>query len=81
MLWRQLVVSGTLPRSSNYAASFYSLTGLHVAHVIGGIVYLTICLMRSWTGTDRGRLRESVGNCMLYWHFVGCVWYVIFAIL
>lgn len=78
MLWRHLVELGTHVNGGNFGALFYSLTGLHVAHVVGGIVFLTLCFARAMTHHRLRGLTESVRNCMLYWHFVGVIWYVIF---
>lgn len=78
VLWRQLVDLGVTMGSDNFDASVYSLTALHVAHVIGGIVYLTLCFVRALTGHRLRGLPESLSNCMLYWHFVGVIWYLIF---
>lgn len=78
VLWRQLVDLGVTMNNGNFDASVYSLTALHVAHVVGGIVYLFLCFVRSITRHRLNALPQSVGNCMLYWHFVGAIWYVIF---
>jgi cytochrome c oxidase subunit 3 len=63
-----------------YGATFYTLTGLHGAHVTGGIIFLLVLL----SGTLQGRFGQ--GSTMvphaatLYWHFVDAVWVVLFAL-
>jgi cytochrome c oxidase subunit 3 len=63
-----------------YGASFFMLTGLHGAHVTGGVIFLLVLLF----GTVRGKYTKD--NTMvphaatLYWHFVDAVWVVLFAL-
>ena len=68
--------------SNNLFGSFYyTLTGLHCLHVIGGIIlmlYILRCGLRGeYTPTSHGRV-EYAG---LYWHFVDLVWVILFPIL
>jgi heme/copper-type cytochrome/quinol oxidase subunit 3 len=71
-----------LKLSSNvFGSSFFVLTGLHGAHVTGGIVWL----LSLWGLATQGRLTkedsEKVEIAGLYWHFVDVVWIVIFTVL
>jgi cytochrome c oxidase subunit 3 len=54
-----------------FGATFFSITGLHLLHVIGGVVAIAVVAR----GYACGRLTpghvETVG---LYWHFVDLVW-------
>jgi cytochrome c oxidase subunit 3 len=55
----------------NFGAAFFSITGLHLLHVTGGIVALLAVGMRY----NRGRYgAEDVEILGLYWHFVDLVW-------
>ena len=80
-VWDGLVEAGLTLRSSQLGSNFYCLTILHVVHVVGGIAYLAVAfrdaLMHRFTSTDH----ERVANCMIYWHFVGILWYALFAAL
>ena len=70
----------TLP-SSPFGSAFYMLTGVHGAHVAGGVLMLSAMLLLSLGGRlydDRGLNIELVG---LYWHFVDIVWIVIFTVV
>ena len=52
-------------------ATFFSITGLHLTHVVGGVIAL-IVLAR---GYKRGRYDGGdIENWALYWHFVDMVW-------
>src|SRR3712207_2074094 len=52
-----------------FGATFFSITGLHMFHVLTGMLYL------AWIGARIGRTRhEDVEISGLYWHFVDLVW-------
>lgn len=70
---------GLLPRASTFLAMYFTLTGLHAAHVVGGLIanIWVIAGARRVTGAmTTGRLR-ALG---LYWGFVDLVWLVIFVL-
>ncbi len=54
-----------------FGATFFSVTGLHMAHVIGGVVALIVVGF----GYNSGRYgTKHVEIWSLYWHFVDMVW-------
>jgi cytochrome c oxidase subunit I+III len=68
--------------SSNlYGSLYFTITGLHIAHVIAGLVML-VCLA-VWTafGYFDGRRDAPLMIGGLYWHFVDIVWLFIFSVL
>lgn len=72
--WARLIFfQGVTLRSGPFGASFYTLSGLHVAHVIAGLVYLTMVAIRI--------RRYDVGACALYVHFVNLMWLLLFPAL
>ena len=85
LVWMALVDRGFYMRGNPYAGFFYILTAAHALHVIGGIIALGAVLLRSWVDTVYGpeieyrrNLARSVG---WYWHFMGALWIVLFALL
>jgi heme/copper-type cytochrome/quinol oxidase subunit 3 len=64
-----------------FGSTFFVLTGLHGAHVTGGIIWL----LSLWGLAVQGRLTagdsEKVEIAGLYWHFVDVVWIVIFTVV
>ncbi len=57
--------------ASLFGAAFFSITGLHLAHVVGGVITLTVVAL----GYKRGRYNsDDVEIWGLYWHFVDLVW-------
>jgi cytochrome c oxidase subunit 3 len=74
--WRGMIAEGvTLAKnpwgSPQFGAVFFSITGLHLTHVIGGVIALTVVAL----GYKRGRYKaEDMEIWGLYWHFVDLVW-------
>jgi len=61
-----------------FGGTFVALTGLHMTHVICGLIYLAIIA----TGVGRGKFKaEDVEVSGLYWHFVDLVWMFIFPLV
>jgi cytochrome c oxidase subunit III len=54
-----------------FGATFFSITGLHLLHVISGVVAIAVVSQKF----SRGRLTPGhVETTALYWHFVDLVW-------
>jgi cytochrome c oxidase subunit 3/cytochrome o ubiquinol oxidase subunit 3 len=67
--------------TSLFGSSFFVLTGLHGAHVTGGIIWLLSLWglsMQEHMGQGDAERVEIAG---LYWHFVDVVWIVIFTVV
>ncbi len=81
--WRGLIQAGVRLTQNPWGAplfggTFFTLTGLHMLHVAGGIVYLAAIAR----GFGAGRYTHAdVEVSGLYWHFVDLVWLVLFPIL
>ncbi len=66
----------------NVAASFlYVITGLHVAHLAGGLIALFVVLSRSFAGKYSETNYNGVSICAIYWHFLGGLWVYLFFFL
>ena len=80
-LWRGLLVEGLLPSTNGYGAIFYALTGLHAAHILGGLGYLARVV--SGVHADRAGFgpETPLRLCGAYWHVMGAIWLVIFFVL
>jgi len=82
--WMKLInVEGVTPFKNPwgvplFGGTFFALTGLHMTHVICGLIYLAIIA----TGVGRGKFKaEDVEVSGLYWHFVDLVWMFIFPLV
>lgn len=72
-----------LPSTSNFMAIYFTITGLHVLHVIGGLIvnfYFWIPGAKMWE-TDPERFTNRIEVAGLYWHFVDLVWIFLFPTL
>jgi len=61
-----------------FGASFYSITGLHLLHVTGGVIALVAVGIRYMGGRYKADDLEITG---LYWHFVDLVWMFVVPLL
>lgn len=59
-------------------AAFYVLTGMHAAHVIGGLIPMIIVLARLRPRVGGTLPGAGVHCCAMYWHFLDAVWLVLF---
>ncbi len=67
--------------SGVYGTLFYTLTGFHGAHVLGGVIGLTVLLARGIQGQFSARHHVAVEAVHYYWHFVDVVWIVLFLVI
>lgn len=71
------------PHDSTYLAIYFTMTGLHALHIIGGVVLLSYHWLRGsvlWK-KDPERLTNRVEVGGLYWHFVDLVWLFLFPVM
>jgi heme/copper-type cytochrome/quinol oxidase subunit 3 len=74
---------GEVPSKETFFAIYFTLTGLHGLHVVGGIVvngYFWGPGARMWR-TEPERFTNRVEIAGLYWHFVDLVWIFLFPVL
>jgi heme/copper-type cytochrome/quinol oxidase subunit 3 len=74
---------GLYPATSNFLGLYFTMTGLHALHVIGGLVvnaYLIGPGTRMWR-TDPQRFANRIEVAGIYWHFVDLVWIFLFPVL
>ena len=79
--WFALVAANLTARTNLYGFTFFMLTGLHAAHVVGGIIPLAVVTARAFRGRYSSAFRPGVEYCAIYWHFLAVVWVVLFALL
>ncbi|MGN6167320.1 MAG: cytochrome c oxidase subunit 3 [Solirubrobacteraceae bacterium] len=72
---------GWAPHDSAQATIFYSLTGLHGAHVIVGLCALLIVSIRSFRGHYSPEHHQGMEVPGIYWHFVDGMWIIVYTAL
>ena len=68
-------------KANTFASAFFTMTGFHGAHVLGGLVLLILVLYRASRGQFSSKHHVAVAAVTLYWHFVDVVWIFLFGIL
>jgi cytochrome c oxidase subunit III len=61
-----------------FGATFFSITGLHLTHVLAGVVAIGVVASKYNRGRMDAAHVETVG---LYWHFVDVVWMFVFPLV
>lgn len=76
-------MSAFVPKYSTYMATYYTMTGLHGLHILGGILVIGYLLgpgSKMWKDQPV-RYTNRLECTGLYWHFVDLVWIFLFPVL
>jgi cytochrome c oxidase subunit 3 len=74
---------GEYPSHSTFYAIYYTLTGLHGIHILGGMIVMAYFLgpgARLWKRSPE-QFTNRIEYTGLYWHFVDLVWIFLFPVL
>jgi len=52
----------------------YLISGLHIAHLIGGIIALAVVLFNAFKARYNSKNLLGLQLCSTYWHFMGAMW-------
>jgi cytochrome c oxidase subunit 3 len=69
---------GFAPQDNAQATVFFSLTGLHGAHVTIGLVLLGMVTVRAFRGHFSPEHHQGVEVPGIYWHFVDVMWIIVY---
>ncbi len=81
MAWSRLVDMGVYFIGNPSGSFLYVLTGLHLAHLAGGIIALMTITTRSIQGRYHSGNYLGVRLCTTYWHFLDGLWVYLFIFL
>ncbi len=70
--------AGFTPASGIFWSFYYTMTGLHGLHVLGGVVVNVVVLIAARSSVKHPHRVELAG---LYWHFVDVVWIFLLPLL
>jgi cytochrome c oxidase subunit 3 len=70
---------GFAPHDGAFGTIFYSLTGLHGAHVFVGLSILLAMTIRAFRGHFSPEQHHGVEIGGIYWHFVDVMWIVVYS--
>ncbi len=80
--YQQLIANNVFFAFSNPSNSFvYVISGLHLAHVIGGLVFLFIMWGLSFKRILSNSFQLYLNMCLTYWHFIGILWIYLYLFL
>lgn len=81
ILWNRLIASGFYINRNHHSGYAYIFTGLHGAHLIGGLIALGYVMLRERSKWTAVRRRVSVDATVLYWHFLDGLWIYLLALI
>lgn len=79
--WGELVEQGVFFVGNPAGSFIYVFTGLHVAHLFGGLIFLIIVLRRAFAYKVHSKSMLSIQLCATYWHFLGGLWLYLYLFL
>ncbi len=80
LAWRSLAAQGIYLASHPSSSFFYLLTGVHLVHLAGGLVWLAAMAVKVWrlVAPPHG---DALALVALYWHFLGALWIYLLLVL
>jgi cytochrome c oxidase subunit 3 len=66
---------------SAFSTIFYLLTGFHGAHVLAGLILMTVVAWVVFSPGSRSPQGEGMKVTSYYWHFVDVVWSILFLVV
>ncbi len=88
--WKQIFDSGFSINKSVASAFLYTLSGLHILHIAGGLIYLAVTLsgalkrpsyVDSFVYSVNPPTQLRLKLVSIYWHFVDALWIYLFLFL
>jgi cytochrome c oxidase subunit 3 len=82
--WNELTDLGIFFTGDGVSASgsfIYAITGMHLAHVVGGIIALTVSLINSIRGEYSPENKLGLELTAIFWHFLDLLWVYLFLFL
>ena len=70
-----------VPERNLYTVGFLFLTVLHALHILGGLVPLAWVTRNAYKGKYTWAFYPGVKQNAIYWHFLGIVWVILYAVL
>ncbi len=81
LAWGDLVAMDVYFVGNPGGSFVYVLSGLHAAHLIGGVVFLLITLVNVFRYRVHAKSMDQMEMCATYWHFLDGLWLYLFVFL
>lgn len=76
MAWQSMAGIGVMLDGNPSGSFIYLISGVHAAHVLGGVAALVMAIIHAFSlpykATQRRKVRFAL--VLTYWHFVGFLW-------
>jgi heme/copper-type cytochrome/quinol oxidase subunit 3 len=80
--YSQELGAGLRPATNNFLGLYFTMTGLHALHVLGGLgVNAWLLATAASQATREARFASRARNAALYWNLVDGIWLVMFIVL
>lgn len=79
--WGNKLGQGITMFTNDYYMYYYTLTGAHFLHFVGGMVTLAILWFMAGREPVNGRLLNPIESGAMYWHMVDLLWIFLFPML
>ena len=76
--WKDLVKNSVYLVGNPSGSFIYVISGVHMLHVIGGLVFVAIMLLQTYRYKVHKKSMLYIGMCTTYWHFIGILWAYLF---
>ncbi len=77
-----VLVDNNIYLVGNPGGSFlYVLMGVHAFHLISGLIYLIIMLVKAYRVNDISKIQSQLGLSTTYWHFLDGLWIYLYVFL
>ena len=72
-----------IPWGNTFASTYFTMTGLHGLHILGGMIVMAYLLGpgAKLARTNPEQFTNRIEYTGLYWHFVDLVWIFLFPVL
>jgi cytochrome c oxidase subunit 3 len=81
LAWRDLVADNVYFVGNPSGSFVYVLSGLHVLHIVGGVVFLLIVLVAVFRYQVHSKSLNLIEMCTTFWHFLDALWLYLFVFL
>ncbi len=76
--FKELVHEGYSWRESAFLSAFFTLVGTHGLHILAGIIWGVILLVRMLRGDFGDTVKKRLAMLGMFWHFLDVIWIFIF---
>ena len=79
--WIELVAKDVFFVGNPSGSFVYVFSGLHLAHLIGGLVFLIVIFLDTINYKVHSKNMLTIEMCTTYWHFLGVLWIYLYLFL